>query len=84
MNTKPLLAAALLGLACACSSTPPAKKEPNVNLAGYPPAFREGYLQGCDSARRHTARKDEIRYKADAQYAAGWRDGFDICGKQAR
>ena len=72
----------LLALAGACS-TPP-KKAPNVNLAGYPPEFREGYLQGCDSARKHSTKKDEKRYKADAQYAAGWRDGHDICGKQTQ
>jgi hypothetical protein len=80
MNNRCLLL--LAAFACAC--TAPARKEPNVNLAGYPPEFRAGYLAGCDSARRHSNKKDEKRYKADAQYAAGWRDGFDICGKQAR
>src|SRR6266850_2466872 len=38
-----LLAAALLH-ACAVQ-----KKEPNVNLGGYPPEFRAGYLDGCAS-----------------------------------
>jgi len=78
---KKLLAIALLAAACACG-TPP-KKDPNVNLAGYPPEFRSGYLDGCDSARRKSTRKDEKRFKSDAQYAAGWRDGFDICTRQA-
>jgi hypothetical protein len=79
---KRILAASALVLACACSA--PQKKDPNVNLAGYPPEFRSGYLEGCDSARRKVTKKDEKRFKTDAQYAAGWRDGYDICGKQAR
>ena len=82
MNTR-LLFCLLLAIASGCT-TPPQKKEPNVNLAGYPPEFRAGYLEGCDSARKHSTKKDEKRYKSDAQYAAGWRDGYDICGKQAR
>jgi hypothetical protein len=82
MDATRLICVALLVIASACTSPP--KKDPNVNLAGYPPEFRAGYVDGCDSARRKTTRKDEKRYKVDAQYAAGWRDGFDICGKQAR
>ena len=77
---KKMVAVALLATACACASPP--KKDPNVNLAGYPPEFRAGYLEGCDSARRKTTKKDEKRFKADAQYASGWRDGFDICTRQ--
>lgn len=69
----------LLAVAFGCS-TP--KKEPNVNLAGYPPEFRAGYLDGCDSARRNAMKKDEKRFKSDPQYGAGWRDGYDICSKQ--
>jgi hypothetical protein len=80
---KTLLSLLLLAFACGCSA-PAQKKAPNVNLAGYPPEFRAGYLEGCDSARKQTTKKDEKRFKSDAQYAAGWRDGFDICGKQAR
>ena len=76
------LVAALLVLAGACGA--PQKKDPNVNLTGYPPEFRAGYLDGCESARRKTSRKDEKRFKSDAQYAAGWRDGHDICARQAR
>jgi hypothetical protein len=79
---KPFAIILLALVAGACTS--PEKKSPNVNLSGYPREFRAGYLEGCESARRGTNRKDEKRYKADAQYAAGWRDGFDICGKQAR
>ncbi len=70
---------AVLAFGC---STP--KKEPNVNLAGYPPEFRAGYLDGCESARRNITKKDEQRFKTDPQYSSGWRDGFDICKKQPK
>jgi hypothetical protein len=69
-------------LLCACAAQ---KKEPNVNLAGYPPEFRAGYLDGCESARRTVGqKKDEQRFKREPQYTAGWRDGFDICSKQGK
>ena len=61
-------------------STRPKIDQPQVNLAGYPPPFREGYLDGCNSARQNTQSiKDDERYKSDSMYAAGWRDGYDIC-----
>lgn len=73
----PVIAAALI---CAC--TPP-KRNASVNLSGYPPSFRAGYLDGCESGKR-TKRpvKDPDRFKSDSQYSSGWRDGFDICSKQ--
>lgn len=71
--------ALLLVLASGCS-TP--KKQPNVNLAGYPPEFRAGYLDGCESARRNSTRRNEQRFKTDPQYSSGWRDGYDICKNQ--
>ena len=55
---------------------------PTYNLAGYPPAVREGYIDGCESAKRSRyARKDANRFAADPQYAMGWNDGNSICGK---
>ena len=73
-----ILAAALLG-ACAAPKPPP----PNVNLTGFPPAFRDGYADGCRSAKPGAARRrDESRFAQDAQYASGWRDGYDICRKR--
>ena len=75
-----LLIAALLVCACA-----PPVKDANVNLAGYPPAFRAGYLDGCESGKRANApTRDEDRFKHDSQYASGWRDGYDICGKRKK
>jgi hypothetical protein len=74
-----LLAAALL-YGCAVQ-----KKEPNVNLGGYPPEFRAGYLDGCESAKRTVGqKKDEQRFKREPQYVTGWHDGFDICRKQKK
>lgn len=53
---------------------------PAYNLAGYPPAAREGYIDGCESAKRtRYARRDAKRMGGDPQYAMGWNDGFSIC-----
>jgi hypothetical protein len=52
-----------------------------VNLSGYSAAFKEGFAEGCDTARG-SARRDEKRFGADAQYAQGWQDGKAICGKR--
>ena len=65
---------------CATQSQPPA---PAINLSGYPPEFRQGYTDGCASARPGAARqRDDASYKADANYAQGWRDGYDICRRR--
>jgi hypothetical protein len=56
---------------------------PQYNLAGYPPAVREGYIDGCETAKgTRYGRKDAKRFAADAQYQMGWNDGFGICGKR--
>lgn len=56
---------------------------PGYNLAGYPPAVREGYIDGCESAKKtRQARKDAARFAADAQYSMGWNDGFSICARK--
>jgi hypothetical protein len=56
---------------------------PTYNLGGYPPAVREGYIDGCESAKRtQYARKDAQRFAADAQYSMGWNDGFSICARK--
>jgi hypothetical protein len=62
----------------AAPSRPKPAPRPNVNLTGYPPAFQAGYSDGCTSARSAQVR-DEARFKSDAQYAQGWRDGNSIC-----
>ena len=56
---------------------------PTYNLAGYPPAVREGYIDGCETAKgTKYGRKDAGRFASDAQYSMGWNDGFGICGKK--
>jgi len=56
---------------------------PAYNLTGYPPAVREGYIDGCESAKHSGyARKDATRFANDPQYSMGWNDGFGICGKK--
>jgi hypothetical protein len=53
---------------------------PKYNLAGYPPAVRDGYVDGCESAKKTSlARKDAKRMGTDAQYAMGWNDGYSLC-----
>lgn len=74
-----IVAAALIVSACTTSQS----KEPEFNLSGYPPAFRDGYMDGCNTTRlAASAKRDEARFKEDSMYAAGWRDGFDICSKK--
>jgi hypothetical protein len=77
------LAALLLISACAQLSEPPVTAaKPNVNLAGYPPAFRAGYADGCTSVRQSALKRDAARFKSDANYAQGWHDGHDICARR--
>jgi hypothetical protein len=58
---------------------------PAYNLAGYPPAVREGYIDGCESAKAtEFARKDGKRFVGDKQYAMGWNDGYSICGAKKK
>jgi hypothetical protein len=85
-------------LAAGCAGVPPAPQAetpreaserraraapPTYNLTGYPPAVRDGYVDGCESAKRSQfGRKDAQRFAGDAQYQMGWNDGFGICGKK--
>ena len=58
---------------------PPGKK---YNLGGYPPAFREGFLAACDARKRGVDQPpDATRFKADAQYRLGWKDGLSLCAR---
>ena len=86
---------ALVLLAAGCASIPQAPETPRqaaarrahaprpaYNLAGYPPAARDGYVDGCESAKRSEyARKDPRRMADDPQYAMGWNDGYSICSR---
>src|SRR5258705_13925249 len=56
---------------------------PTYNLTGYPPAVREGYIDGCETAKKSEyAKKDGKRMAGDPQYSMGWNDGFSICKKK--
>jgi hypothetical protein len=52
---------------------------------GFPPAYADGYADGCSSGRAAAGgifdetRKDMTRYGADRQYAQGWDNGFQQC-----
>ena len=99
MRRHAALPALLLAAACAAPplAPPPDKPEapaaaqqrrqqatrPTYNLSGYPPAVKEGYIDGCESAKKtQFARKDAKRMAADPQYEMGWNDGFSICKKK--
>lgn len=59
----------------------PTAAAPGINLTGYTPAFRSGYADGCNSVNGPT-RRDDTRFKSEADYAQGWRDGNDICKRR--
>ncbi|AHC37956.1 hypothetical protein A7317_25205 [Pseudomonas fluorescens] len=52
---------------------------------GYPPAFADGFDDGCSSGRQAAGvitgefRKNVPRYLKDRLYAEGWEDGFRQC-----
>ncbi|SCX41956.1 hypothetical protein [Nitrosospira sp. Nsp1] len=59
----------------------PATTRPVYNLTGYSPAFKDGYIDGCETAKKtRFGFKNKSRFAADAQYKLGWNDGFSICG----
>ena len=88
------LAAALVHGGCATAppaksapaSAPPTKANvepppPNVNLSGFPLAYRQGYADGCASSAS-VERKDASRFATDANYRTGWTDGRALCGRR--
>ena len=51
---------------------------------GYPPAYADGFQDGCGSGRQAGGslgefRKDVPRYLHNRQYESGWDDGFRQC-----
>ena len=47
------------------------------NLAGYSASFKQGYGDACASPKR----RNDQKYKADADYQMGWNDGQSVCKK---
>lgn len=60
-------------------SRPQHSPKADRNLSGFSLAFRQGYVQGCDSAKADTKHRDEGRYKSDLDYSMGWNDGYSVC-----
>ena len=53
---------------------------PTYNLAGYRPDFKDGYIDGCETAKGSTyGLKDEKRFAKENQYRNGWKDGYNLC-----
>ena len=58
----------------------PESAKPKYNLTGYPANTQQGYIDGCETAKRTSwAFKDLNRYDKDGQYRMGWDDGFAMC-----
>ena len=70
-------------LVAGCAATEQEKPKPaQVNLGGYSDTFKQGYADGCDSAGGHRQRRNESRYKTEADYMMGWNDGYSACQRR--
>jgi hypothetical protein len=84
MSGRAAVLVVLAALVAACASDAdlrPGARDPAtvtsaVNLSGFPPEFRRGFTDGCAAVRANAAAQ---RPKGEAQYVAGWQDGFDYC-----
>ncbi len=87
-----LAPAILAAVLSACATQGPPTREaplpptaepppPNVNLSGFPLQYRQGYADGCASAKG-AERKDATRISADPNYRTGWQDGSALCRKR--
>jgi len=73
-------AVAIALLIAACTQQPPKPTQtPNINLAGFPKSYQDGYRDGCTTAQSLLSKKDQTRYKSDFQYMTGWQDGYSVC-----
>lgn len=70
----------LAGLLAGCAATEP--KARHVNQGGYSEAFKQGYAEGCESAGARSQRRNEARYKTEADYMMGWNDGYSACRRR--
>lgn len=80
IRVNPIKFALLITLAaCAAPEPPPAQK---MNLGGYSTQFKDGYNDGCGSARSSTRERNESRYRKDTDYMMGWNDGYSVCSRR--
>jgi hypothetical protein len=85
MRSSMRKATLLVMVTAGCVATPRSQAPPpQVNLSGFSAAFKQGYGDGCEHARSLAPRKDERRYQRNADYAAGWNDGYGICRHRSR
>ena len=74
--------------ACSIFCTGCASDREMMLQQGYPPAYADGYSDGCSSGKKAAGsmfdqfKKDVNRFQADSQYTQGWNDGFKVCEKQ--
>lgn len=83
MNNKWWCALSLV-LLVGCQST-----HDQMMKQGYPPAFADGYQDGCTSGRHAVGAlgdfvKNVPRYLKEKQYSTGWDDGFNQCQTSAQ
>lgn len=84
MNARQAAAVAAAFLIAGCAGDDnlrPGAQHPStvtssLNLSGFPPEFRRGFTDGCAAVR---ASGSAQRPRGEAQYVAGWQDGFDYC-----
>lgn len=70
----------LVSLLAGCAAAPEEQPgPPQVNLSGYSDSFKHGYAEGCESAGSRSQRRNEGRYKTEADYMMGWNDGHSAC-----
>ncbi len=73
---------ASIGALLAGCAAAPEPRPPQVNLSGYSASFKEGYADGCKSAGTRSQRRNEGRYKTEADYMMGWNDGYSACRRR--
>lgn len=76
-----LLLACCALAACADQGLKNARNE----VSDQPPAYQDGYVDGCSSGTKaagnpyYTFKKDAARFDANKLYKQGWTDGFNVC-----
>ncbi len=72
-------------LLCSCAS-----QRNTMIQQGYPPAYADGFSDGCSSGKKAAGsmfdqfKKDVNRFSQDQQYAQGWADGYKECEKEQK